>query len=76
MYPSSNDTWGRYLDINNKNTFSAVQHNMERNVLNITYTDRDTNMWMREQTKVMGIMEIIKNRKWTWTSHISRRMDN
>ena len=31
---------------------------------------------MRGQTKVRDIMEIIKNRKWTWTGHISRRTDN
>ena len=24
----------------------------------------------------MNIMSIIKNRKWTWAGHISRRMDN
>ena len=29
-----------------------------------------------DQTKVMDIMELIKNRKWTWVGHISRRKDN
>jgi len=49
---------------------------MEQNMLNITYKDRKTNNWVRDQTKVMDIMEILKNRKSTWTGHISRRTDN
>jgi len=68
------DTWT--LTTQMENTFSAAQHNMERNVLDITYKHRETNKWVRDQTKVMDIMEIIKNRKWTWTGHISRRTDN
>ena len=32
--------------------------------------------WVKDQTKLNDIIEIIKNRKWTWTGHISRRMDN
>jgi len=51
---------------------SLAQHNMERNMLNITYKYRKTNTWVRDQNKLMDIMEIIKNRKWTWTGHISR----
>jgi len=53
---------------------SAAQHNMELNMFNITYKDQKTNKWVRDQTKVMDIMEIIKNRK--WTGHMSHRMDN
>ena len=49
----------------------AAQHNMERNMFNITYKGRKTNKWVRDQIKVM---EIIKNRK--WTGHSSRRTDN
>ena len=44
-------------------------------MLNITYKDRKTNNWVRVQTKVMDIMEIIKNRKWTWAGHISHSVD-
>ena len=55
---------------------SAAQYNMERNMFNITYKDWKTNKWVRDQTKVMDIMEIIKNRKWTWEGHVSRRTDN
>ena len=59
-----------------ENTLSAAQQNMERNMLNITYKDGKTNKSVRGQTKVMDIMEIIKNRNWTWAGHISRRTDN
>ena len=62
VYPSSNDKWSRYRDINNnqmENKLSAAQHNMERNMLNITYKDRKTNKSVRDQTKLMDIMEII-----------------
>ena len=68
------ETWTLTTKMEKK--LSAAQHNMERNMLNITYKDRKTNKWVRDQTKVMDIMEIIKNRKWTWTGHISHRTDN
>ena len=55
---------------------AAAQHNMERSILNITYKDRKTNKWIREQTQVQDILETIKIRKWTWAGHISRRQDN
>ena len=50
---------------------------MERSILNITYKDKKTNKWIREQTKVVDILETIKKRrKWTWAGHICRRTDN
>jgi hypothetical protein len=55
---------------------AAAQHNMERSILNITYKDRKTNKWIREQTQVQDILETIKRRKWIWAGHISRRSDN
>ena len=55
---------------------AAAQHNMERSILNITYKDRKTNKWIRDQTKVNDIMKTIKRRKWTWAGHISRYNDN
>jgi len=45
--------------------FSAAQHNRERNMFNITCKARKTSKWVRGKTTVMGINEIIKNRKWT-----------
>jgi len=35
-----------------------------------------TTRWVRDQTKVMEIMDIIKHRKWTWSSHMRCRTDN
>jgi len=34
------------------------------------------NKWVRDQTNAMDIMEIIKNRKWILTGHISHRTYN
>ena len=68
------ETWTLTTKMEKK--LSSAQHNMERNVPSITYKDRKTNKWVRDQTKVMDIMEIIKNRKWTRTGHISRGTDN
>ena len=45
---------------------------MERSVLNITYKDRRTNIWVRERTKVIDIMYTVRKRKW----HINRLKDN
>ena len=44
VYPSSNDLESRNLDNNNKN--GKAQHNIGRNMLNITYKDRKTNKWV------------------------------
>jgi hypothetical protein len=68
------ETWTLSSKMESK--LAAAQHNMERSILNITYKDRKTNKWVRDQTKVQDIMEIIKNRKWTWAGHVSRRTDN
>ena len=71
---SGAETWTLTTKMEKK--LSAAQHNMERKMLNITYKERKTNNWVREKTTVMDIMKIIKNRKWTWAGHISRRTDN
>ena len=78
VHTTSNDIWNRGLDINNnnENKLSAAQHNMERNMLDITYTDWNINKWVREQTEVMGIMGIIKSRKWKMADHTNRRTQN
>ena len=54
---------------------AAAQHNMERSMLNFTYKDCKTNKWIREQTKVRDIMKVIKQRKWKWAGHVTRRRD-
>ena len=49
----------------------AAQTKMERSVLNITYKDRRTNMWVRERTKVMDIISSERKMKWSWAGHIN-----
>ena len=68
------ETWAVTNKMDKK--IAAAQYNMERNMLGITYKDRKTNKWIREQTKVQDIIRIIKLRKWRWAGHISRRTDN
>ncbi|PIK48481.1 endonuclease-reverse transcriptase [Apostichopus japonicus] len=69
----ASETWT--LTIKMERKLAAAQHNMERSMLNITYKDHKTNKWIREQTKVQDIMEVIKHRKWTWAGHVTRRGD-
>ncbi|KAK2190367.1 hypothetical protein NP493_82g00031 [Ridgeia piscesae] len=59
-----------------KNTLTAAQTTMERSMLNITYRDRKTNIWVREKTKVTDVIEQVRRRKWTWAGHVSRIRDN
>ena len=45
-----------------QNKLAAAQTKMERSMLNITYKDRKTNIWVRKQTKVIYIISnVIKN---------------
>ncbi|KAG1714568.1 N-acetylgalactosamine kinase [Nymphon striatum] len=50
----ASETWTLTTKMERK--LAATQHNMERSMLNITYKDRKTNRWIREQTKVKDIM--------------------
>ena len=60
-----------------KNKLAAAQTKMERSMLNITYRDRKTNVWVREKTKeVTDVIEQVRRRKWTWAGHVSRIRDN
>ena len=68
------ETWTLTSKMEKK--LAAAQHNMERSVLNITYKDRKTNKWIREQTDFEDILKTIKKMKWTWAGHISRCKDN
>ena len=45
-------------------------------MLNITYQDRKTNIWVREKTKVTDVIEQVRRRKWTWAEHVSMIRDN
>ena len=35
-------------------------------MLNTTYRDRKTNIWVREKTKFTDVIELVRRRKWTW----------
>ena len=55
---------------------AAAQTKMERSMLNITYKDRKTNIWVRERTKVIDIINTMRKRKWSWAGHINCLKDN
>ena len=48
------ETWTLTKQAQNK--LAAAQTKMERSMLNITYKDRKTNIWVRKQTKVIDII--------------------
>ena len=52
MRTSSNGTETWALTSQDKNKFAATQTEMERSMLNITYRDRKTNVWIRQKTNV------------------------
>ena len=42
----------------------AAQTQMERSMLNITYKDRRTNIWVRERTKLINIIYTVRKMNW------------
>ena len=68
------DTWSLTKQAQNK--LAAVQTKIERSMLNITYKDRRTNIWVKGGgTKVIYIMYTMRNMKWSWAGHINRLKD-
>ena len=59
-----------------KNNLAVEQTKLERSRLNIIYRDRNTNIWVREKTKVIDVIERVKRWMWTWPAHVSRIRDN
>ena len=55
------ETWTLTKQAQNK--LAAAQTKMERSMLNITYKDRRTNIWVRERTKLIYIYIIYTVRK-------------
>ena len=43
-----------------QNKLAAAQTKMERRMLNITYKDRRTNIWVRERTKLIDIIYTVR----------------
>ena len=68
------ETWA--LTIQAKNKLAVDPIKMERSMLNITYRDRKTNIWVREKTKVTDVIKQVRRRKWKWAGHVSRIRDN
>ena len=68
------ETWA--VTTQAKNKLAAAQTKMERSMLNITYRDRKTNIWVREKTKVTDVIEQVRRRKWIWARHVSRIREN
>ena len=45
-------------------------------MLNITYKDRRTNIWVKERTKLIYIIYTERKMKWSWAGHINRLKDD
>jgi len=58
-----------------ENKLRVAQRAMERNMLGITLRHKMTNKWIRQQTKVVDVMERIASLKWNWAGHIARMTD-
>ena len=68
------ETWKLTKQAQNK--LAAAQTKLDRSMLNITYKDRKTNIWVRERTKVIDIINTVRKMKWSWAGHINRVKDD
>ena len=68
------ETWTLTELVQNK--LAAAQTKMERSMLNITYKDRRTNIWVREKTKLIDIIYTVRKMKWSLAGHINRLKDD
>ena len=59
-----------------QNKLAAAQTKMEISMLNITYKDRRTNIWVRERKKLIDIIYTVRKMKWSWAGHINRLKDD
>ena len=55
---------------------SVAQRNMERIMLGITLRDHNRNTWIRHQTGVNDITDVIKKGIYVWAGHIALFKDN
>jgi endonuclease/exonuclease/phosphatase family metal-dependent hydrolase len=58
------------------NKLRVAQRAMERCMLGITLRDKKSNEWIRQQTKVVDVMQRIASLKWNWAGHIARTTDD
>ena len=68
------ETWTLTKQAQNK--LAAAQTKMERSMLNITYKDRRTNIWVRERTKLIDIIYTVRKMKGSWAGRINRLKDD
>ena len=68
------ETWTLTKEARNK--LAATQTKMERSMLNITYKDIKTNIWVRERTQLIDIINTVRKMKWSWAGHINRLKDD
>ena len=68
------ETWTQAKQAQNK--LAATQTKVERSMLNITYKDRKTNIWVRERANVIDIINTVRKMKWSWAGHINRLKDD
>ena len=61
------ETWTLTKQAQNK--LAAAQTKMERSMLNITYKNRKTNIWVRERSNVIDIINTVRKMKWSWAGH-------
>jgi len=53
----------------------STQRAHERIMMGLTWKDRKTAKWIREQTKLKDVILTIKQIKWNWAGHIARIKD-
>ena len=68
------ETWSLTKQAQKK--LATAQTKMERSMLNITYHDRKTNIWVRAKTGVTDVIKTTRRMKWSWAGHISRIKDD
>ena len=49
---------------------------MERSMMKLTLRNKKRASWIRQNTKVDDIIEVIKKQKWRWAGHVARMKDN
>ena len=59
-----------------QHTLAATHTKTERSMLNITFNDRRTNIWVRERTKIIDIISNVRGMKWFWEGHINHLKDD
>ena len=67
------ETWTLTKQAQNK--LAAAQTRMGI-MLNITYKDRQTDIWARERENVIDVISNVRKLKWSWAGHINSLKDN